>query len=180
MKFFFSGIILFVFIISNKLFLFNEEFLILISFAGFCFVIYENLSSFFNVRFSEKSLLIKSLLLNSIDGLQNQLINKKKNNEKFCNLKIILLALKKYYLKFSKQFLIHLIIYSKNCEKVKLNDKLKEIKFLENSYSKFILLIVLRKTQDISLNKFFFENNLKIKRFRTLKSINNLNLIKKI
>nr|YP_010620148.1 ATP synthase F1 subunit 4 [Herposiphonia versicolor]WAX04184.1 ATP synthase F1 subunit 4 [Herposiphonia versicolor] len=180
MKFFFSFIILFVIIITNKLFLFNEEFLILISFFGFCFIISENLRLMINSRFSDKVFSIKNSLLISIDGLKIQLVQKKKLNIKLTNLASDLFVLKKYYLKFSVQFLMLLITYLKSTKEVKLIEKLKEIKFIEDSYSKFIVTLISKKINEIVLIKFFFEKNLEIKHFKTLKSINNLNLINKI
>ena len=93
MRFYFGSTILFVMIVANKLFLFNEEFLILISFLGFCFVIYENLSLVITLRFNEKTSLLKSSLLNSINGLYIQLSQKKNLNEKLFDLNISLLLL---------------------------------------------------------------------------------------
>ena len=68
--------IFFVLIVSNKFFLFNEEFLILISFLGFCFLIYEKLGITFHDHFKNKTILVKNSFLRSLEKV---LIQLKKN-----------------------------------------------------------------------------------------------------
>nr|YP_010620056.1 ATP synthase F1 subunit 4 [Rhodomelopsis africana]WAX04069.1 ATP synthase F1 subunit 4 [Rhodomelopsis africana] len=180
MKFLFSFIILFVLIITNKFFLFNEEFLILISFISFCFVIYEQLGSMLNLRFEEKVLIIKNSLLTSINLISNKLAEQKQLNNKLVYLETNFNLLKKYYLQFSTSFMTQFVIYLSVKEKINFLNKLVYLNQLEKAYFKLIVLLLLKKISTINLLLNFYASDLQIKRFKTLNLINNLSLIKKI
>nr|YP_010620079.1 ATP synthase F1 subunit 4 [Pterosiphonia complanata]WAX04092.1 ATP synthase F1 subunit 4 [Pterosiphonia complanata] len=180
MKFLLVFIILFVFIITNKFFLFNEEFLILLSFGSFCFVIYEKLGSVLNTRFEEKTLFIKNSLLTSIHLISIKLNESKRINKQFIKLKLHFSLLKKYYLKFSIDFLTNFAMYLNVKEKNYFLNKLNYLKQIEKEYSKLILLLLIKKIKIISVLIKFYGVDLKIQRFRTLNLINKLILLKKI
>nr|YP_010620194.1 ATP synthase F1 subunit 4 [Dipterosiphonia australica]WAX04230.1 ATP synthase F1 subunit 4 [Dipterosiphonia australica] len=180
MQFLFIFSILFVLIITNKLFLFNEEFLILLSFIGFCVVINEHLAPIINSRFEDKITLIKNSLLNSLNSLFETLSQNKLINNKLINLNIIFNSLKKYYLLVTYKFLKNYLNYLKIKEKTNLINKLIEFKQLEKDYLKFIILLILKKIKVLNnLNK-FYSKYLQIKRFQTINLINKLNLINQI
>nr|YP_010619964.1 ATP synthase F1 subunit 4 [Xiphosiphonia pinnulata]WAX03977.1 ATP synthase F1 subunit 4 [Xiphosiphonia pinnulata] len=180
MKFTFVFVILFVFVITNKLFLFNEEFLILLSFASFCFVISEQLGITLNSYFEKKSLVIKDSLLTSINLVFNKLNQKKEINKKIINFKKNINFLKKYYLKFSIKFLTQFIVYLNIKEKNNFLNKLVYLNQLEKEYFKLIILFLFKKIKMINLLLKFYGNTLQIKRFQTLNLINKLILIRKI
>nr|YP_010620217.1 ATP synthase F1 subunit 4 [Dictyomenia sonderi]WAX04253.1 ATP synthase F1 subunit 4 [Dictyomenia sonderi] len=176
----FGFIILFVLIITNKLFLFNEEFLILISFISFCFVISEQLGNFVKNHFEAKTDKIKNSLLISLNLIKNVLIESKKINQKIILLQNNFTSLKKYYIKFSTDFFAQLILFLNNKEKANFLNKLYYLNKIEKDYLKLIVLLLLKKINVLDLLIKFYGNKLKIKRFRTLNLINKLNLIKKI
>nr|YP_010620263.1 ATP synthase F1 subunit 4 [Amplisiphonia pacifica]WAX04299.1 ATP synthase F1 subunit 4 [Amplisiphonia pacifica] len=178
MRFFLT--ILFVLIITNKLFLFNEEFLILLSFISFCFIVYEQLGSLFNSYFETKVLTIKNSLLNSINLISNKLDEKQKFNKKIINFQKNIILIKQYYLKFSITFLTQFIIYLNTKEKINFLSKLSHLNQLEKKYFKLIILLLIKKINILNLLTKFYGNNLQIKRFKTLNLINKLTLIKKI
>nr|YP_010620033.1 ATP synthase F1 subunit 4 [Symphyocladia marchantioides]WAX04046.1 ATP synthase F1 subunit 4 [Symphyocladia marchantioides] len=180
MKFSFTFIILFVFIITNKLFLFNEEFLILLSFISFCFVIYEQLGKIFNSRFESKIVSFKNSFLLSIDSISEKLNVKKKLNVTIIESNKSFNLLKNYYLNFSTKFLNEFIIYLNNKEKINFSNKLICLHRLETEYFKLIVLLLFKKIKIINLLTNFFGNNLQLKRFQTLNLINKLIIIKKI
>nr|YP_010620240.1 ATP synthase F1 subunit 4 [Deltalsia parasitica]WAX04276.1 ATP synthase F1 subunit 4 [Deltalsia parasitica] len=176
----FVFVILFVIIITNKLFLFNEEFLILLSFMSFCFVVYKQLGEKINLHFETKTLNIKHSLVISINLISEKLNEMKKLNEKILNLQKNFNSLKKYYLTFSRKFLTQFIIYLNNIEKLNFSNKLVCLTKIKEEYFKLIVLLLIKKMQIINLLIQFYGNNLKIKRFQTLNFINKLILIKKI
>lgn len=180
MKFLFSFLIFFITIISNRLFLLNEEFLILVSFISFVFFCYNKFSSNINFYFKEKSLHIEKTLINSLNSIINKLIQKKKLNNKTKKLKTTFFLLKNYYLMFSSKFFSNFLVYLKNKEKNSLLNNLEILKRLETDYTKFILLLVSEKLNLISNLLFFFNCKLQIKQFKLIGKINRLTLFKKI
>lgn len=180
MKFLFSFLILFITIISNKLFLFNEEFLILISFIGFSFAIYNRISPNINLHFKDKTSLIKTSLIVSLDSIIDKLDQKKELNDKINNLRIIFSSLKVHYLTLSTKFFNYFLIYLDNKEKNNLIFNLETLKRLEKDYAKFILLLVNQKLGSINNLLFFFSSKFQIKQFKLINKINRLVLIKKI
>lgn len=180
MNFLFCFFIFFIIIISNSLFLFNEEFLILISFIAFCFVTYDNLSSQFQIRFSNKIFNINKLISASLDSIQKKLLQKKEINLKSMYFKNIFVSLKKHYSNFSLKFFKEFLIYLKVKEKNRLINKLIQFTNLEKDYSKFITSVILKKLNQINTLSSFFTSTFKVKRFKTISSINRLKLINKI
>nr|YP_010619987.1 ATP synthase F1 subunit 4 [Tayloriella tenebrosa]WAX04000.1 ATP synthase F1 subunit 4 [Tayloriella tenebrosa] len=180
MKFLFSFVILFVLVITNKLFLFNEEFLILLSFICFCFVVYSQLGFSVSLRFKTKTLAIQNSLLISINSISSKLNEKKILNQKIIDFKKNINLLKKYYLKFSIKFLKQFIVYLNTQEKINFLNKLFELNKLEKEYFKLIMLLLLKKINTINVLTKFCGTNLFIKRFQTLNLINKLSLLKKI
>lgn len=180
MKFLLSFLVIFITIISNKLFLFNEEFLILISFIGFSFIIYEKLSPNINLRFEEKTSQIHVSLINSLDSIINKLIQKKTLNNKISNLRTIFVSLKNHYLFFSSEFFNHFLVYLNNKEKNNLATNLELLKRLEKDYAKFVLLLINKKLNSINTLLLFFSSKFQIKQFKLISKINRLALIKKI
>lgn len=180
MNFIFIYLIISIIIISNKFFLFNEEFLILISFVSFCFVIYAKLSPQISSRLNLKSSSIKKSFSISLNSISDILTQKKNLNLKFNNLKFIFISLKKYYLNFSIKFVNDFLLYLKSAEKNNLITKLNYFVNLEKDYLKFITLLLLKKLNQINILLNFFNFRIKIKRFQVINMISRLNLIKKI
>ncbi len=176
----FSFVIFFVILITNKFFLFNEEFLILLSFLGFCFVIYENLNVSFKNYFIDKTNIIKNSFFISIRNIRLQLIKKRNLNNKMIILNNNFNILKNHYLVFAINFLNNFLIFLKVKENNNLLIKIKEINFIENSYSKFITLLLFKKVLEITTLIKFYETFLKLNRFQTFRLINIISLIKKI
>ncbi len=180
MNFIFIFVILTILIISNKLFLFNEEFLILLSFCCFCFIIYTKLGDQLENRFKNKTLELEKLFLSSLNIIVANLTKKKKLNAKLKYFKNIYLSLKKYYLEFSKQFLVELLIYKNNQEKSNFLFKLITFSTFEKDYLKFITLLLTKKLNQINKILNFFNLIVKIKKIQTIMKINRISLIKKI
>lgn len=180
MNFFFAFLVLFIAIISNKFFLFNEEFLILLSFGGFCFVIYEKFSPAINSRFEEKSKSIEISLVDSLNSITEKLTQKKELNIKIISLKNTFKSLKNYYFTFSSSFLTQFLVYLNNKHKNNLITNLEILTRLEVDYTKFILLLINKKLNLIGLLTLFFSSILKVKKFKLINTINRLTLIKKI
>nr|YP_010620171.1 ATP synthase F1 subunit 4 [Gredgaria maugeana]WAX04207.1 ATP synthase F1 subunit 4 [Gredgaria maugeana] len=180
MKFLFSFIILFVVIITNKLFLFNEEFLILLSFFSFCFVLSEQLSPLINFRFEKKISLIKISLIDSLKLIHIQFSQKKKLNTNLKKLNTNLKKLKNHYENFTLDFLTQFICYLKINEKYNFLNKFLYLVQLENDYLKLIVSLLIKKINSTNNLIKFFGMKLKIKRFQTFYFINQIFLIKKI
>lgn len=180
MNFFFSFLILFVIIITNKLFLFNEEFLILLSFSGFCFVTYEKLAPDVNLYFSKKLVSIEDSLKSSLELVSLKLIQKKSLNSKLVGLQTTFTMLKRHYLNFSADFLYNYLFYLKNKEKSNLLTNLEAFSRIEKDYSKFIFLLVTKKINTISIMTMFYSSKLLIRQFKLINHISRLSSIKKI
>ena len=180
MKFYFSYLILLIFIISNKLFLFNEEFLILICFIAFCFVVYSKLTSTIQIRFDEKINTTESLIFESLLKIEKNLESKYYLNKKIIGFKKLFISLKNYYVNLTNKFLLNFVTYIENLEKSNVLNKLFILKFIELEYSKFIFLLITKKINSLSRLIFFLSNHLLIKRFKIFNKINLLILLKKI
>lgn len=180
MKFYFPYLIFIIFIISNKLFLFNEEFLILLCFTAFCFSIYIKLSSSIQNRFNDKIKLDKSLILESLITLEKNLIHKYSLNKKTLEYKSLFFLLKNHYKNLSNQFVKNLLNYLDNINKSNLVTKLIVFSRIESEYSRLIFLLINKKISSISSLLFFFTNVLPINRFKIFNKINKLILLKKI
>nr|YP_010620102.1 ATP synthase F1 subunit 4 [Periphykon beckeri]WAX04138.1 ATP synthase F1 subunit 4 [Periphykon beckeri] len=180
MRFWFNFLILFVVLITNKFFLFNEEFLILISFISFCFLITQKLGYSINLRFSEKLVLLQTSFSFSLETILVKLKQKKKLNLKYINFSKFIYLLKKHYLLYSTVFLQKLIYYLNNKEKFFLTIKLNAFKDLEKDYLKLIILLLLKKINTLNLLIHFYSKTVKIKKFETIKFITKLILLKKI
>nr|YP_010620125.1 ATP synthase F1 subunit 4 [Melanothamnus gigas]WAX04161.1 ATP synthase F1 subunit 4 [Melanothamnus gigas] len=180
MKFVFSFIVFFVLIITNKFFLFNEEFLILLSFISFCFLVYEKLTSLIELRFFEKSKFIQLQFLTSLNSISEKLLEKQKITLQFIQLPFTFRALKKYYLILSFNFLNKILLYLNRKEKNNFLLNLIRFNHLEKEFLKFITLLILKKSFIINSIIKFYGINLTIKRFQTINLINKLNLLKKI
>nr|YP_009325905.1 ATP synthase F0 subunit b [Vertebrata lanosa]APC24946.1 ATP synthase F0 subunit b [Vertebrata lanosa] len=180
MNFLLIYLIILIMIISNNFFLFNEEFLILIAFTSFCFIIYNKLTPLISLRLENKSFFIEKSFVTSLNLIHNILIDKKKNNLKFNNLKFIFISLKKYYSNFSIKFINEFLKYLKFIEKNNLIIKLNYFTVLEKNYKKFITSLLIEKLNKINNSFNFFNSKIKIKKFQTINAVNRLNLIKKI
>jgi hypothetical protein len=180
MKFFFTFTIFTIFIISNKLFLFNEEFLILICFICFCFIIYVKLGPQVEFRFYNKTSELELSFLNSLNLLSNKLKNKKKLNDNLVSFKLLFTSLKNYYLNFSSKFIANLLIYNKNKKDNNFLTKLMLFSILEKDYSKFVTFLLINKLNQINLIFNYFSLVIKVKKFQTIRKVNRLRLIKKI
>ena len=180
MKLIFTSTIFLIILISNNLFLFNEEFLILISFIGFCFIIHEKLSPLVHVSFQDKIFSLKTITLDSLNNVHSNLVKKKKMNKEIKNFKLLFSCLKNHYLALSKIFLNNLLNYLNNKEKSSILLKLTLLNRIEKDYTKIIFLLINKKIILIGFLLKFFNNNLKIKKFKTISLINKLVLIKKI
>lgn len=180
MKFFFTFTIFIIIIISNKLFLFNEEFLIFICFVSFCFVIYTKLNFQIELRFRNKTLELETSFLDSLNSLSNKLTKKKSLNKSLINFKLLFKTLKNYYLNFASKFLIDFLIYNKYKKDTNLLTKLMLFSTLEKDYLKFIIFLLIKKLNQINLILNYFSLVIKVKKFQTIKKVNRLNLIKKI
>lgn len=180
MKFFFIILIFFVVIVSNKLFLFNEEFLICLSFVIFCFLVYENLKISIQQYFATKIHFLQQCVIISVDKIKMQLIQKNKLKKQFVVTTKNLFLLKRHYLSFSKKFLNTFLKYLNIKEDVNLLKKLNEFSFLEINYPKLIILLFFKKVLEIVFITKFFKSQIQIKRFQTLTKINMIHLIKKI
>ena len=178
MNFFFS--IFIIIIISNKLFLFNEEFLILICFICFCFITYTKLSFQIGLKFHNKTLEFETSFLNSLNSLSNKLEKKKSLNKSLMNFKLLFTSLKNYYLKFTYKFLTDLLTYNKYKKDDNFLVKLMVFSILEKDYLKFITFLLITKLNQINLILNYFSLVIKIKKFQTIRKVNRLILIKKI
>ena len=180
MKFYFPYIIFVIFIISNKLFLFNEEFLILICFIAFCFTIYYKLSTSIQLRFDDKINSDKSLIIESLFKIENNLSNKYFLNKKINKFKNLFILLKNYYKRLTTKFMLSFLTYADNLEKTNIINKLFILKLIEVEYSKFVFLLISKKISSLSKLISFFSNNLLINKFKIISKINKLILLKKI
>lgn len=180
MNFLFIFVILIILVISNKFFLFNEEFLILISFSCFCFIIHNKLGDQIENRFKNKTIELEKSFLFSVNSVIKNLQNKKDLNKKLQHFRNIYISLKKYYLKFSKQFLFELLTYKNNQEKSNFLFKLIAFSAIEKDYFKFITFLLIKKLSQINQILNFFNLIIKVKKVQTILKISRLNLIKKI
>ena len=180
MKYYFPYLIFSIFIISNKFFLFNEEFLILLCFTSFCFVLYLKLSSLIQQRFDEKINLDKFLILESLLKIEKNLNQKYILNNKITKIKNLFIMLKNYYTIFSNKFVRNFFFYLNNNQKIFVVNKLSFLKLIESEYSKFVLILITKKINSLSKLIFFMNNNLLIKKFNIINKINKLLLLKKI
>nr|QUJ09427.1 ATP synthase F1 subunit 4 [Neorhodomela munita] len=180
MKLISTSIIFLIIVISNNLFLFNEEFLIFLSFSAFCFLVHERLNPTIQALFQDKILLVKTVTLDSLDSVYLNLLNKKKLNKDLKDFKLLFGYLRSYYLSLSRVFLNNLLSYLNNSEKSSILAKLFIFHRIEKEYIKLIFLLINRKISLISFLIKFFSKNLNIKKFKTISIINKLYLIKKI
>nr|QVQ56636.1 ATP synthase F0 subunit b [Erythrocystis saccata] len=177
---FFSFAIFVIIIISNKFFLFNEEFLILLSFLVFCFVTYTKLNTEVSLKFQNKTLDLEQSFLVSLNLLSAKLLEKKILNNNFLTFKLLFTSLKNYYLNFISHFLINFLNYINYKQKTNFSTKLVVFSVLEKDYFQFIIFLLLKKLNQINLILAYFNSIIKIKKFQTIIKINRLNLIKKI
>ena len=180
MKSYFSYFVLGIFIISNKLFLFNEEFLILICFSSFCSVIHFKLKSSIQFWFENKINSNESLLVSSINNTEGYLKGKHSLNSKLLDCKKLFTLLKTYYNKFLNNYLKTYSAYLGNTYKLKVLNKLELLKRVEGGYSKLVLLLITNKINSISILINFYRDVLPINRFRLIDRINKQNLFNKI
>jgi len=152
----------------------------LISFLGFCFLIYEKLGITFHDHFKNKTILVKNSFLRSLEKVLIQLKKKQEFIQKQNNLNVNFKILKKYYQAFSTTFLTKLLTYLNSQESISLSYKLNELNIIEKSFSKIIVLLLLKKTFEIVLITKFLEVTFKIKRFKAFRIISTLHLINKI
>nr|YP_009944482.1 ATP synthase F0 subunit b [Osmundea sinicola]QFR99776.1 ATP synthase F0 subunit b [Osmundea sinicola] len=180
MKLYFPYLIFSILIISNKLFLFNEEFLILICFIAFSFFLYLKLNSLVNSRFSNKIMLSENLILDSLNKIEDNLIQQSDLNKKIKKFKSLFSILKNYYLNLVNKFVFNFTIYTDNLKKSNFVTKLYVFKLIELEYSKLIFILINKKLISLSKLIFFANNTLVIKRFKIINKINKLILLKKI
>lgn len=180
MKSYFPYLILSIFFISNKLFLFNEEFLILICFVAFSFFLYFKLNLLVKSRFDNKLNLSENLISQSLIKIEKNLVYKHNLNKKIIKFKSLFSFLKNYYLDLINQFISSFSIYINNLEKFNILSKFSTLKLIELEYSKFIFFLVSKKINLLGKLIFFINNILLIKRFRIINKINKLILLKKI
>lgn len=175
--FFFIIIIL---LISTKIILFNEEFLIFISFISFFIVIYENFKNQIKLTLDDKIHHQELVLLQTLNLFHNQLKNKINYNYKFQKLKNLFKSLKIYYLGLNNIFNEKRINYLKNQNYFDLINKLTHFFEFENSYSKIIFFLLIKKIKLFIKLKLFFKNNLNIKQFKTINKLNLQEFLKRI
>lgn len=169
-----------IFIIANKFFLFNEEFLILISFISFCYLIYIKLSPQINLQFENKVVDLQNSFASSLNSILFNLKQKKELNNKLVKFKFIFESLKIYYKSFSNKFLTEFLRYLKLKSKNDLINRLFLFSVIENEYSKFITFLLVEKLNNISNLLTFLNFKIRIKRFQTFSKINKIRLLKKI
>ena len=180
MKYYFSYLIVIIFIISNKLFLFNEEFLILICFIAFCVSIYSRLSPLIQLRFDEKIESDNYLIENSLNNIEKSLEQKMSLNLKIKQLKNLFILLRNHYKFFSKKFLLCFVEYLDSMGKNNIINKLSVFKRIQEDYYKFIFLLVTKKINSLNSLVGFFNNILPVGKFKIFNKINKLTLLKKI
>nr|WAX04115.1 ATP synthase F1 subunit 4 [Polysiphonia sp.] len=180
MSLFFNFSIFFILLISNQFFLFNEEFLIFLSFFTFYIVVHSKLSQMIQKRFYEKAEMIQLNLINSIEFNHKNLLIHQNLNKKIIKLSIKLSGLKNYYLKFSQNFFIVLLNFLIIKENQNLLNKFSNLSRFEHDCLKFVVIILIKKIQLLQLLTKFYSSTIIIKRFQTINLINKINLIKKI
>lgn len=180
MKLYFPYLIFSILIISNKLFLFNEEFLILICFIAFSFFLYLKLNSLVNLRFTNKIILSENLIRDSLDKIENNLIQQASLNKKIKKFKSLFSILKNYYLNLVHKFNLKFTIYTDNLKKSDFLTKLYMLKLIELEYSKLIFILINKKVITLSKLILFANNTLLLKKFKIITKVNKLILFKKI
>nr|YP_011017710.1 ATP synthase F0 subunit b [Griffithsia okiensis]WQF69533.1 ATP synthase F0 subunit b [Griffithsia okiensis] len=158
-------------IISQKIFLLNEEFLILLCFISFLFLVFDKLKTNLNDFFKLETNQIESNLKKSFNNFLKILEDKKNWNTKLLKIKIYFNFLKIYYLNIN---LINSekIIKLQNFKK-KSNFKLKLlfINNYEKQISKLLVILLLKKINKISHINYFFKNSFKLTKFNTFNKI---------
>lgn len=180
MKSYFPYFILSIFIISNKLFLFNEEFLILICFFSFCSLIYFKLKSSIQVWFNSKIHSNEFLITSSMINTEEHLKTKYSLNNKLLRYKKLFILLKNYYYDFLNNFLSSYLLYLENNYKYNILSKLDLLKKIESEYSKLILLLITNKISSIATLTNFYSVTFPINRFKLIDKINKQTLFSKI
>lgn len=163
--------LVFIILISQDIFLFNEESLILICFISFCFISVKNLNFFVNSFFQSNSKKIEITFTNSFTPLLVVLIQKIKWLSKLKKLKLYFNFLKNYYNYFNYEISNKLNNYQNYQIQLKFNSKMNFIVLVEAQFLKLLILLLIQKIQKISTLNQFFNSKLKIKTFQCFHKI---------
>ena len=158
-------------LISQDLILFNEEFLILICFIGFCWVFMENISTSISDYFKLKSSNLKSSILDSYNQVLLIYKTQLNLNAKILHLQIYFSNLKNYYINFNFEIAKKLNLVQHEKKKFLFKTKLHFTASLENQFWKLIVLLLIQKVRKVVILRKFFCNFLNIKSFRSIKKI---------
>nr|YP_009295173.1 ATP synthase B chain precursor [Dasya binghamiae]AOH77185.1 ATP synthase B chain precursor [Dasya binghamiae] len=158
-------IIISIILISQDFLLFNEEFLILLCFIGFCWVFLDNVGSSVDSSFKEKSDKIQTDILVSYDNIL-QVFKKKINlNSKKIKLYTFFLKIKNYYLNFNLFIIKNLNNFQTTKKQIIFKNKLLFVYNLEQQFFKLITLLILTKIKKLVFLNIFYKSNIKISNF---------------
>lgn len=157
--------LLFLFLIYQKLFLVNEEFLILICFITFCLLLTHRTKDSVNTDFLDRSNLIKNSIsksLNEIVLISEEIIFLHKKSQ---NVVSDLKSLKNHFLKLNLVVSNQLCQYSVQKKKSIYYKKLQFIQRLEQQSSKVLIFLLNQKIDKTVILKNFYTKTLKIPNF---------------
>lgn len=180
MNLYFSYFIFLILIIANRLFLFNEEFLILVCFCAFCLSIYFKSGPSVELWFKNTTENNRRSILESINIVHKNLQHKRNVNIRVSKFKYLFIYLKNHYKTFVKSFIANLLTYLNNLEKKSISDKLIQFKRIEAEYVRFVFILINKKLLSIGILIHFFTNILVTKRFVSLNKVEKLVALKKI
>lgn len=168
----FSLICLFsLFLISQKIYLLNEESLILLCFIVFCWAIFHNIKGSVISDFSERSFKIKDSVIESL----NQVINTSNESislqQKSGSVILDLKNLKLHFVELNSVISDNLHQYSVQQTKTAYSKKLIFVQRLEQQSNKLLTLLLLKKLNKIVLLRNFYTQKLFISNFLCLNKV---------
>nr|YP_010888144.1 ATP synthase B chain precursor [Fushitsunagia catenata]WJJ67921.1 ATP synthase B chain precursor [Fushitsunagia catenata] len=158
-------LLLFLFSIYQKIFLLNEEALILICFIVFCFIVFYRMRDSIYLGFFERSATIKNSIMDSLDQVidaSNTVVVLNKNPQETAS---DLKSLKHHFIKVNLVLSDQLCKHSMQQSKASYSKKLAFTHRLEQQSSKLLILLLSQKISNVVILKNFYTQILKIPNF---------------
>ena len=158
-------ILLFLFSIYQKIFLLNEEALILVCFTIFCFIIFHRMRESTHSDFFERSVFIKNSITDSLNQVVSTSTEVIMLNKKPQTVASDLKSLKKHFIKINTILADRLCKHSVQQSKASYYKKLAFTHRLEQQSSKLLILLLSQKINNAIILKNFYTQTLKIPNF---------------
>nr|YP_008994211.1 hypothetical protein Rhody.mt.08 [Rhodymenia pseudopalmata]AGO19263.1 hypothetical protein Rhody.mt.08 [Rhodymenia pseudopalmata] len=168
----FSFLLLFsLFLISQNIFLLNEESLILLCFVIFCWLVFDKIQALVALDFDQRSDKIQISLKDSLDQVIDTSIKNLELQKQLESINLELQLLKKHFIDLNSLISAKLCDFSVQQTKSVFYKKLLFAQRLEQQMAKLLTLLIFKKLSKIVLLNFFYTQNLQIPIFLCLNKI---------